>query len=124
METPASQSPKRREDCPHFEDGRCLRHKYGGRPSERHCMVCLNGGVIGGEIKAVPREKWPRYARRLAARAKPGDRGVGDVVKRIAGKAGGERFRRVYKSITGKDCGCDDRQARLNALYPFGLARS
>jgi hypothetical protein len=33
----------------------------------------------------------------------------------------GEAFKRYYKVITGRDCGCSDRQAALNQRFPLSL---
>lgn len=68
----------------------------------------------------VPRERWPRRVRLLARFAKPRERGVGDTLARLLGKVGGEVWKGWYQRLTGKDCGCGDRQGRLNERYPYG----
>jgi hypothetical protein len=87
-------------------------------------VITINGAELPPRtppppIQPIPFAEWPRYAKRLARRAVPTDRGIGDVVQRLAAKVGGERFKRIYKKITGKKCGCTDRQKRLNELYPL-----
>lgn len=62
--------------------------------------------------------KWPRLARLVHRRRRPGERGVGDTIERLLG-ASGERFKVWFKRITGYDCGCDDRRDKLNASYPY-----
>ena len=69
--------------------------------------------------RAVPRDLWPFAARAMRRLAKDGDTGVGDVVQRLAARAGGESFKRWYGKLTGEDCGCIDRQSRLNLMFPF-----
>lgn len=69
--------------------------------------------------QALPRAEWPRLARWLAKLARPGELGLGDVVARYAGAVGGERFKKIYKKLTGAGCGCEARQDALNAMYPF-----
>lgn len=69
----------------------------------------------------VPREKWPLACRGVAKRAIAADKGVGDTLERLAGKVGGRKFKRIFKRITGLGCGCDDRQAWLNARYPYAV---
>jgi hypothetical protein len=75
-------------------------------------------------LSSVPREKWPLVVRVLTKLGHPDDRGVGDTVARLAGVAGGEVVKRWYKKIVGRDCGCTDRQAKLNALYPYTQVES
>lgn len=73
------------------------------------------------------RSKWPLLARGMARRAQLGDRGVGDVLARmisnVLGIAIGPEadvlFKQWYTRIRGRDCGCADRQAKLNAEYPI-----
>lgn len=69
--------------------------------------------------KSVPFDSWPEafkyYARR---RARPGDRGLGDVLERSFGKFG-RLFKRFYKRVTGHECNCQERREWLNARYPF-----
>ena len=62
---------------------------------------------------------WPTTAKMLASLARPEDRGLGDVVQRVAGKFGGERFKQMYKQLTGRDCNCSSRQEKLNKLFPL-----
>jgi hypothetical protein len=76
-------------------------------------------GVYGSSRRGRYNEAlWPWPARKLATRREPGEIGVGDIVARIIGP-GGEVFKRVFKKITGHDCGCADRQAALNFKYPL-----
>jgi hypothetical protein len=67
----------------------------------------------------VPRDKWPRAVRLLARFAKEPDHGIGDTIARLTGSAGGELFKKWYKKIMNSDCGCSDRQKRLNSLYSY-----
>lgn len=38
--------------------------------------------------------------------AKRGDRGAGDIIARTIGPIGGDAFKKWYKTLFGKDCGC------------------
>lgn len=67
----------------------------------------------------LPRSAWPLLARAVAKLAKPEDKGIGDVVARMAGAVGGETMSEWYTRLTGKECGCASRQNALNAMYPF-----
>ena len=68
---------------------------------------------------AVPREKWPFAVRVLARKAKPGEVGIGDTLHRLIGHLGGDAMAHAFTRLTGRDCGCSDRAAKLNRLYPY-----
>lgn len=71
-------------------------------------------------VQPVPREQWPRAVRWIAERRRrPTDIGVGDTVGGMIGDVRSERFKRAFLWLTGYDCGCADRQARLNVMYPY-----
>ena len=64
------------------------------------------------------RSKWPFLARVVSSWAEEEDTGVGDIIARKLG-AGGGAFKRFYKALTGHECGCGNRQARLNEIFPL-----
>jgi hypothetical protein len=68
---------------------------------------------------AAPRP-WPLTARTIARLRSPEDKGLGDTVHRHLSRFGADAMKRLFVKLTGKDCGCDARQAKLNALYPYG----
>lgn len=70
-------------------------------------------------VENLPFDQWPLFARLLAKGRGPGDVGLGDTIARIIGDTG-ERFKRVYKRLTGSDCGCANRQAKLNERFKYG----
>lgn len=88
-------------------------------------------GKIAGEVLLIENEvyfalknkyktvSWPIWVKLLAKRAIPEDKGIGDVAVRLIGPENSESFRKYYKMITGKSCGCKGRQAKWNRLYPF-----
>lgn len=43
---------------------------------------------------------------------------AGDAIAVIAEGMGLDRMAKVYEALTGKSCGCEDRQASLNRKYP------
>lgn len=47
--------------------------------------------------------------------------GMGDAVADIAQLTGVNRLAEAYEQITGKDCGCKDRQEKLNQLFSLNL---
>lgn len=70
---------------------------------------------------AVPKP-WPLLVRALTWLAKPGDRGIGDVVKRLANVVDADTMAAWFTRITGEECHCESRRAILNQRYPFTAA--
>jgi hypothetical protein len=70
-------------------------------------------------LTAVPKRKWPKWAKSIGRFRSDKDKGVGDTAARLLGERG-EWFKRQFKKWTGKDCGCDRRHDEWNALYPYG----
>lgn len=48
-------------------------------------------------------------------------RGLGDTVYKITHTTGLDKLAEMYTKITGKDCGCKNRQEALNKLVPYGV---
>lgn len=71
------------------------------------------------EIKPVPFERWPVWAKTIAASRVEGDGGVGDTAERLFGAFGGELFKAGFKKLTGIDCGCKRRKELWNQQYPY-----
>ena len=86
------------------------------------------------EIKPIPRDQWTDRVQSLAELAQPGETGIGQVVTRLiatsesrlqAAAVIAEEFGAVstivgaFKWLTGKECGCGDKAARLDMLYPL-----
>ncbi len=72
-------------------------------------------------IQPIPRKEWPVWAKAISKFAKPEDKGIGDVVRRMIGEENSETFKKWFKATTGKDCGCTGRQRRWNIEYPLNL---
>ena len=70
---------------------------------------------------ALPRDQWPLWAKTLALAAKSEDKGLGDVIARTIGPIGGDVYKKWFEKITGKPCGCGERQEMLNAKYPLSI---
>jgi len=51
---------------------------------------------------------------------KAGINGLGDVVAEFTHTTGLDKLAKTYEQVTGKSCGCDERQEMLNQLFPFG----
>jgi hypothetical protein len=67
----------------------------------------------------APPKPWPRWARWLAQKRIVADQGVGDTLARLLDPRGGKTWKRWYQALTGHPCGCEDRQRRLNLLFPY-----
>ena len=120
-------------DCIHFRDGglgvsECAAGRYGGRTTYgtclRHCpwrepFPGSNAIPPQTTITFTARAEWPLAAKMLAALARPGDQGLGDIVARLAQLAGAQSLAEWYKYLTGRDCGCSARQSRLNTMFPL-----
>jgi len=51
----------------------------------------------------------------------PQPRGVGDTIYKITHATGLGKLAEIYTKITGKPCGCPERQEALNKLFPYGI---
>jgi len=48
--------------------------------------------------------------------------GLGDSVADLTHLTGLDKFAEYYTQVTGKDCGCQSRQEKLNQLFPNGIS--
>ena len=62
---------------------------------------------------------WPMWAKMAKFLARPGDKGIGDVIARTIGHENSAAFKVWFKATFNKDCGCSGRQAEWNRLYPL-----
>jgi hypothetical protein len=85
----------------------------------RHCRLCWRWDQGEDSAPHKPLSEWPLLARLIARWRTDADVGLGDTIARHAARFGADAFQRLYKRITGADCGCSDRQAALNSLYPY-----
>ncbi len=75
--------------------------------------------VLRPVLKIQP-QPWPLVLKlTLLHFAKHGDRGAGDIIARSIGPIGGDAFKKWYKTIFGKGCGCGARQEVLNQRWPL-----
>jgi hypothetical protein len=44
---------------------------------------------------------------------------VGDTLERVLRHKGGALFKAVVRKLTGRECGCADRQADMNRDYRY-----
>lgn len=70
-------------------------------------------------LEAVPEKDWPWTAWAVARLRHPDDTGLGDTIARNLFRFGADAFKRLFKRIVGKDCGCDRRREKLNQLYRY-----
>lgn len=80
--------------------------------------VICNCRGSGGELQPPgARPRWAKLVERWFRR--PGDVGVGDSFEHMAEAFGADRVAKFVKRW-GIDCGCGDRKAKWNRLYPYG----
>ncbi len=72
------------------------------------------------KVETVNYSQWPVWAKALSKLAKPEDKGIGDVTKRMIGDETSIAFKAWFKVTFGKDCGCAGRQREWNLKYPLG----
>lgn len=70
----------------------CSLGQFGGMPTDDDCATC--------SMYAGP------------------DRGLGDKVHRAAVRVGADKIAGTFERLTGRDCGCGRRRAKLNRLSP------
>ena len=45
--------------------------------------------------------------------------GLGDTIEKITEATGIKQVVKIFADATGIDCGCEERKAKLNALFPY-----
>ena len=78
-------------DCKHYLNGVCLIQVH-HNPTDQQCAECK---FYLGET-----------------------RGAGDVVHNVAKAVGADKVAKLVENVTGKDCGCGKRRAKLNKMFP------
>ena len=81
-------------------------------------VQCGDGPVVPFGQEPVTREFWPGWATAIERYRRGDDTGVGDTAKRIFARLGGEVFKWLAEKL-GMPCGCSERQAEWNRLYPY-----
>ncbi len=87
-------------------------------PSERISTRVIQ---FGEPPKFVQRDQWPMWAKALAMKSTPEDKGIGDVVARTIGPETSGAFKAFYEMTFGKPCGCTGRQKLWNQKYSLNL---
>jgi len=75
--------------------------------------------IVVGDNRPIPFEDWPAWAKGLKLISTKEDKGIGDTIARTIGPLGGDAFKTWFPKITGKSCGCNERQETLNKRYPY-----
>ena len=70
-------------------------------------------------IEPLARSDWPAWTILVELARQEGDKGLGDTVVHLIGDTRSERFKAWFQEKFGKSCGCTERQAWLNARYPY-----
>ena len=71
------------------------------------------------DMRPVPRDRWPLWAKGLALVSTDADIGIGDTVRRLIGDFASDAFKAWHKATFGRSCDCSARQAKWNAQYPL-----
>jgi len=109
-------------------NGVCGVGLYGGKPSPGVCRRCehFKGETVpaaampaASPARSINPADWPTVARWVAGLRKLGEIGLGDTVARVLSVIGAKTLAEAYAQITGSDCRCADRQAKLNQMYPY-----
>ena len=82
-------------------------------------VTSVTAHEIPSNGSTIEEQEWPIFLKPLKAFAKEGDKGAGDIIARVIGPVGGDAFKKWYKTLFGKDCGCGHRQEILNARWPL-----
>lgn len=93
---------------------------YTKRTVSIKCVQCGNMIHCGeGPLpQPSPPKRWPLWATLVRVCKFETDKGVGDTIHRIASEIGAERFK-TWAEQCGIPCGCTERQAKWNELYPY-----
>lgn len=46
-------------------------------------------------------------------------KGLGDTAAKIFKSIGADKIAKTYEKMTGKSCGCANRQVKLNEMFPY-----
>ncbi len=105
--------------CRAYEHDPAFRADWDARGAARHAAEIAVGPIILSPPPPRPVAAWPWLARVLARLRTPEDCGLGDTVARHLDRFGGDAWKRVYEKLMGRRCPCADRQAALNAAFPY-----
>ncbi len=75
-------------------------------------------------VQRIPSDQWPLWAKALAMKSTPDDKGIGDVVARMIGDENSATFKAWHLATFGTPCGCNGRQKLWNTKYPLNLKAS
>lgn len=92
---------------------KCGKHVTYQPGTNAKCPWCSQ--LLPGEVQAELLPTWVKIVFRLR---KDGELGVGDTIRRIAAKFGGEQFKH-FSAMIGIPCGCAKRQAKWNTRWPY-----
>jgi hypothetical protein len=100
-----------RDIIEHARAGDCPKGKYDRLPP------ATPSTYTSTPPQPIPRAQWPLWASTIARWQEAGDVGVGDTIHRKLGILG-VIFKETLKAM-GVPCGCDERQAEFNTMYPY-----
>ena len=71
------------------------------------------------KVQVTVAREWPKILLPLKLLARPGDKGLGDIIARTIGPIGGDAYKAWFQKTFGRSCGCTERQDQLNQKYPL-----
>lgn len=83
------------------------------------CPLGRFDGVQHQPFTPKPVAEWPLSARIIAKLRGPEDKGLGDTLARNLSYIGADSMASAYEWLTGHDCGCGDRQGKLNRMFSY-----
>lgn len=119
IDTPCS--CKENDRCPHYGRvlvGRVWELSRDTTELGRQYRAYWSGHPLPEEPPPDP-TRWPLAARALARLRGPRDRGLGDTAARVLKRFGADKLAWLYRKLTGRECGCWNRQAALNTAFPY-----
>lgn len=120
-------------NCTRHDGSGCAAGHFGGQPSPGSCAHCPHrqpvdpGQPVTSEVPiaspmpeervAVPRDKWPLWAKAVEKFAEPDDIGVGSTIQRVLGKPG--MTYKAFRAAVGLPCRCAERRDEWDTLYSY-----
>jgi len=97
-------------------------------PSSHNFAIAMGHAMIGKLLFPETTslyEAWERHTKNpvISEEDQPGyvrpSKGLGDTVAKFTHAVGLDKVAEAYTKVTGKPCGCDKRQERLNEQFPY-----
>jgi hypothetical protein len=95
---------------------------YGAIPVGEYLLML---GIAAGSAKSgIPKELLLVALYQQKFPTPELSKGLGDTIAKITHATGLDKLAELYTQLTGKDCGCKNRQEALNKLVPYGITET